>query len=204
MITLGDAIGVWGQTEATLNAPVPQFSASDDEPDSQEVQEGPESPHGRAAHVHLHTRHKSSTSSTTPLVGIETQDAIDSKHSEQPSKEPAEEKDVTTPLAALDKGDITKPVLSAVTLNLEQEKITLDAIAETKEGEGSENGSENNDSEREEAEDDVALDVEQWNHNGVEYLVHRATLEIYNHEGRVIGKWDTHEATKDVPVPPHE
>jgi hypothetical protein len=52
----------------------------------------------------------------------------------------------------------------------------------------------------EEEDDDTSLDVEEWDHNGVSYLVCRETLAVYNEDGEEIGKWGEGD-TIGAPVP---
>jgi hypothetical protein len=54
--------------------------------------------------------------------------------------------------------------------------------------------------EEEEEEEEEELNVEQWEHKGIDYLVDPNTHLIYNEDGEEIGKWGEGE-TKDASIP---
>ena len=55
----------------------------------------------------------------------------------------------------------------------------------------------------EEDEEETTLELEQWEHNGEDYLVERSTLLIYNEEGEVLSKWGEGD-TINAPIPDDE
>ena len=48
--------------------------------------------------------------------------------------------------------------------------------------------------------DEETLELEQWEHDGSEYLVERSSLLIYNEDAEIIGKWGQ-GATEGAPIP---